>query len=474
MVGSKDSKNSAWINKSEHIGPEDTGDNIAAKKVALYVDDGNFNGNWVRMTQPGGSGGGGTQYTDGSTTVTHPIGTIPVFDDSGTIVAVSTANPLPVDATFSGTVTSAPTFKDDPTDALETPKFGKTNSTTHKQQVEADTGLVQPTTPSDTQPISAASLPLPTGAATSAKQLPDNHNVVVTSAPTTAVTGPLTDTQLRASAVPVSGTVTANAGTNLNTSALALETGGNLAAIKADVDKIPSQGQALAAGSMPVVLPAAQITSLTPPSNTGYALDTSVNSLLKPASTLTKVSTVDTITNVVHVDDNSGSITVDGAVTVNAGTNLNTSALALDATLTNKTQFTKITNGTNTATVAASGELSVVPKDGNGVYLTDGVGVTVSLVKNLTGGLTDRSGSITTGGTAQTLAATNNARNYLLIQNNSSEDLWFNFAVTAVASQPSIQLPAGSTFTMENNFASGQSISIIGATTGQTFTAKEG
>lgn len=35
------------------------------------------------------------------------------------------------------------------------------------------------------------------------------------------VDGPLTDTELRAVAVPVSGTVTANAGTNLNTSALA-------------------------------------------------------------------------------------------------------------------------------------------------------------------------------------------------------------------------------------------------------------
>lgn len=53
------------------------------------------------------------------------------------------------------------------------------------------------------------------------------------------VTGPLTDAQLRAVAVPVSGTVsasvsgsvTANAGTNLNTSALALESGGNLATI---------------------------------------------------------------------------------------------------------------------------------------------------------------------------------------------------------------------------------------------------
>ncbi len=75
------------------------------------------------------------------------------------------------------------------------------------------------------------------------------------------------------------GQVTANAGTNLNTSALALESGGNLAAIKADVDKIPSQGQALAAASMPVVLPAAQITTLTPPSNTGYALDSSLSTI---------------------------------------------------------------------------------------------------------------------------------------------------------------------------------------------------
>ena len=63
-------------------------------------------------------------------------------------------------------------------------------------------------------PVTASALPLPTGAATAAKQLPDGHNVVVTSAPTTAVTGtfwqatqpvsgPVTDTQLRATPVPV-------------------------------------------------------------------------------------------------------------------------------------------------------------------------------------------------------------------------------------------------------------------------------
>lgn len=54
----------------------------------------------------------------------------------------------------------------------------------------------------------------------------------------------------------------------------ALEAGGNLALIKTDVDKIPSQGQALAAASMPVVLTAIQTTALTPPAAiTGFALE---------------------------------------------------------------------------------------------------------------------------------------------------------------------------------------------------------
>lgn len=51
----------------------------------------------------------------------------------------------------------------------------------------------------------------------------------------TVATGGLTDAELRATPVPVSGTVTANAGTNLNTSALALESGGNLAAAAASL-----------------------------------------------------------------------------------------------------------------------------------------------------------------------------------------------------------------------------------------------
>lgn len=57
-------------------------------------------------------------------------------------LVVSTTNPLPTTATFSGTVTTAPTFKDDPTLSGETPKYGKTNSTTHKQMVESASSVV--------------------------------------------------------------------------------------------------------------------------------------------------------------------------------------------------------------------------------------------------------------------------------------------------------------------------------------------
>src|SRR5258708_6393797 len=66
------------------------------------------------------------------------------------------------------------------------------------------------------------------------------------------------------------GSITANAGTNLNTSALALEAG-HLATIDSH---IPAQGQALAAASIPVVLTAIQQTALTPPAAiTGFALE---------------------------------------------------------------------------------------------------------------------------------------------------------------------------------------------------------
>ena len=84
---------------------------------------------------------------------------------------------------------------------------------------------------------------------------------------------------------------------------------------------------------------------------------------------------------------------------------------------------------------------------------------------------TNRSGSITTGGTAQALAAANTARRALTGQNISSGDLWINeIGGTAAADTAgSFKVPAGATFSVGTNRA----ISVVGATTGQAWSATE-
>lgn len=90
---------------------------------------------------------------------------------------------------------------------------------------------------------------------------------------------------------------------------------GHLAAIDTSTAKIPSQGQALAAASWPVVLPVAQITTLTPPAAiAGFNLeatqllvkaktdnlDVALSTRLKPADTLTGVTTVAAVTAITN------------------------------------------------------------------------------------------------------------------------------------------------------------------------------
>jgi hypothetical protein len=85
--------------------------------------------------------------------------------------------------------------------------------------------------------------------------------------------------------------------------------------------------------------------------------------------------------------------------------------------------------------------------------------------------LTDRSGSIASGGNAQTLAAANAGRKGYWIQNNSSGDLWLSTEAAAVAGQPSLRLRAGALY--EPPVVSTGAISVIGANTGQAFSARE-
>jgi hypothetical protein len=85
----------------------------------------------------------------------------------------------------------------------------------------------------------------------------------------------------------------------------------------------------------------------------------------------------------------------------------------------------------------------------------------------------DRSGTITTGGTAQTLMAANGLRAGYSVQNLSSGDLWISDVGTAAASQPSMKIVAGALYESPMTGVPRGAISIYGATTAQAFAARE-
>lgn len=296
-------------------------------------------------------GGGGTEYTEGATDTTI-TGSAMMWEDTGdTLRAVSASKPLPVSFTGGGDASAAnQTTIIGHVDGIET-LLGTIDTDTGG--IATSTASIDTKTPALGQALAAASVPviLPsatittltppaaiTGFATSAKQdtlltelqlkadltetqpvsMADGANVTLgaktdaksTATDATSVTAMQVLKQISASVqAPPTQAVTFT-----NSTDVATET--TLALIKAKTDNIPAQGQALAAASLPVVLTAAQITTLTPPAAiTGFAtsakqdtLDTSINTLLKPASTLAAVTTVTTVSTLTG-----GGIAHDGA-----------------------------------------------------------------------------------------------------------------------------------------------------------------
>jgi hypothetical protein len=112
---------------------------------------------------------------------------------------------------------------------------------------------------------------------------------------------------------------------------------------------------------------------------------------------------------------------------------------------------------------APSGDAIPVKVDSGGVLATEFPNVTT----------TNRSGTIATGGQAQTLAAANTSRNGLWVQNLSTGDLWLSDVGTAAAGQPSMKLPPGAYYEFPPNGVPTTALSVYGATTGQAFAARE-
>lgn len=190
-----------------------------------------------------------------------------------------------------------------------------------------------------------------------------------------------------------SGTVTANAGTNLNTSLLALETGGNLTTIAgkdfATQTTLSAINNKMVSGT--------DIGDVTINNSSGVS---AVNiqdggNVITIDGTLTSVAT---ITNVVHVDDNSSSISIDdgaGAITVdNAGT------FAVQATLSAETTkvIGTVNQGTSPWVVSGAVTNAVLSVVGSG---TEATAQRVTIATDSTGVLSidDNGSSITVDGT---------------------------------------------------------------------------
>ena len=86
---------------------------------------------------------------------------------------------------------------------------------------------------------------------------------------------------------------------------------------------------------------------------------------------------------------------------------------------------------------------------------------------------TNRSGTITAGGTAQELLASSTTRYGLSLLNLSAGDIWLSFFGPAAASAPAIRIAAGALYETPPTCYPRAAVSIFGATTGQAFTAFE-
>jgi hypothetical protein len=221
----------------------------------------------------------------------------------------------------------------------------------------------------------------------------------------------------------VSGTVTANAGTNLNTSALNLES--TQSAFKT------ANHNDLTTINTTLGTPAQEhITALSPSSvrlsdgasfytafksgdsigNTTFAVTQStspwVTSFSAPQHVILDSGTLTSITNVVHIDDNSGSLTVDN-------------------------------NGTFAVQSTQSGNWSVRLQDGSGTGITSTLfNSQQSLdVRPVTGFSSASNTRVSVAASSVQLLAANASRKYAYIMNQSGNVMFLKFGATAVANQ---------------------------------------
>lgn len=308
-------------------------------------------GSGVQIT----SFGGGTQYADGAAAAT-PTGTQVTWNESGTQRAVSLTKALPVQpgtgATFPVSAASLPL------PALAATSTKQSDGSQKSQIVDGSGNVIAATSNALNVHIAsgssagteytedAAAAANPAGPMTMAVRADSLAGVTTTDGDNIAARatdkGELYVKHADSIAV-TSATLATSAKQDSEIALLTTidtDTGG-IATSTASIDtKTPALGQALAAASVPVVLTAAQITTLTP------------------------VSTV----------------------TANAGTNLNTSALALETTATSIKTAVEILDNAIAGTEMQVDVVAALPAGTNNIGDVDIASGTITTVTALTGG----------------------------------------------------------------------------------------
>ena len=235
-----------------------------------------------------------------------------------------------------------------------------------------------------TQPVSAATLPLPTGAATSALQLPNSHDVTVDN----AGGGAAVNIQDGGNSITIDGTITATpsgtqdvnliqvAGTAVTVGSGVLGAGTQRVVLATDQPVVPvsDNGGSLTVDAATLPLPTGASTSaLQLPDGHNVTVDNAAGAaavnIQDGGNSITVDGTV-SVTEPVSVDDNGGSLTVDGTVAVSGTVAISAAALPLPAGA--ATSALQLPDGHNVTVDNAAGAAAVNIQDGGNSITIDG------------------------------------------------------------------------------------------------------
>ena len=362
------------------------------------IDIGIYDGSGNQITSFGGSG---TQYADGAAKGTS-TGTLMMVDDGTNIqsAAGTTGGVLKVD--LSATTANSTAIKTDGSAVTQPVSIASIVSTSGTSTVNINSGQV---------------VGLAAGAQVIGHVINDAGSAVIghvinDSGSTTVVTGTVTTSGTSTVNINAGQSITANAGTNLNTSALALDS------------------------------TVAKDSSLS-------TINTSVNGLLKPASTLAAVTSITNAVTVtqgtgtnLHAVIDSGSVTTSGTATVNINSGQSVGLAAGTNGIGKLTANSGVTIGA--VEIAAA---QTIATTNAGTFAVQNTEVRPSSAST---------SNVSSSATNVTLLSSNASRRGASFYNDSTQVAYLKYGVTASATSYTVQIPAGGYFELHFPAYTGQ------------------